>query len=108
VTVADATVNEINSAISVEPGRDEGSVLIFGPHTIPTRRKLTKKVAAVLTGWLQYREELLAAAERNFAHTERLAAILAPVVADCPLCRQRCLVKPGEVGQPWPLAESTS
>lgn len=96
VTVADCTVSELNTAISLD-----GTLLRFGPHAIEAGRRLPKRIVSTLTGWLQFREDLLEM--KPGGRTERLAAILAPLAVECPLCRQRSLVKIGDVNDPWPL-----
>lgn len=98
VTVAGCTVSELNTAIDVQI-LEENSVLHFGPHKILAERKLPRHIVGILTGWLQYREELLAYVKSS--QTDQLDAILAPLVTECPLCSERVLVKVGELCQPW-------
>lgn len=96
VTIADATLADPAADIRIEPHRDGGSLLCFGPHLIPTQRTLPKRLANTLASWLGFWEELRAA-EPMADRSERLAMILAPIVAVCPLCRQRGRVKVGEL-----------
>jgi hypothetical protein len=100
VTVMERTVADPDAPVTVGRTRGGTSVLQFGPHAIPVRRRLTEKVSRILSGWLRVRaERIMPAADRADAPvSERVRQILLRQAVECPVCHTRSVLRTGAVG----------
>ena len=103
VTVGDCTTADPDAPVAVEAAKKGSNILVFGPHRIAVKDKISEKTLRGLKAWLKFRAERLMPAmgrSATAAVPDRVRQLLEPIAVDCPMCRTRSLVRVGAVGRP--------